>query len=91
MVDTYKYLGYIIQYNLDDSKDIDLRLNKLYAQYYGLKRHFSNVGTNVLFFLVKAFCTPDYGLCLWDWSKVGSKIRYKVIESAYIKNYKTGI
>ena len=34
--ETYKYLGFLFHCNLNDSKDIDLRVNKFYSQYYSM-------------------------------------------------------
>ena len=87
--DSYKYLGYMFQSNLDDTYDIELRMNKFYAQYYSIKRSFNHVGSNALYFLFKSYVQPDYGLALWDWSVLMRKQSFKIFESAYAKILKS--
>ena len=85
IVDSYKYLGFLLKYNLDDSADIEYRVNKFYGKFYSLKRSFKQVGSNVLYFLFNSYCAPDYGIALWDMSKLANKGAFKIFEKAYIK------
>ena len=51
VVDEYNYLGHILQYNLDDTKDIYLKLNNFYSSFNTTCRNFSLVDFNTFLYL----------------------------------------
>ena len=82
VVADYKYLGYYLQNNLTDMKDAEVRLNVFYAKSNWVLRNFSDVNTETLLFLFNAFCSPDYGLCLWDACSIFTRQIFKTFEDA---------
>ena len=83
VVDQYKYLGYILQNNLTDSSDLNLRLKTFYAKFNWLFRNFSKVSLEAFYFLFNAFCIPDYGVALWNIGECLKKQIYKSFEVAF--------
>ena len=83
VVADYKYLGYYLQNNLTDMKDVEVRLNVFHAKSNWVLRNFSDVSTETLLFLFNDFCSPDYGLCLWDAGSIFSTQIFKTFETAY--------
>ena len=79
----YKYLGHILQYNLEDLEDIEFRLNSFYAKFNWLFRSFENVSIEVFYFLFKSFCMPDYGLGLWNIGEILKRHIFKTFEVAF--------
>ena len=83
VVSEYKYLGHHLQSNLSDIKDIEVRLNAFYAKSNWVLRNFNNVNIETLLYLFNAYCTPDYGLSLWDAGSIFCKQIFKTFETAY--------
>ena len=83
VVDSYKYLGHVIQNNLDDIKDVELRLNSFYGSFNCIFRKFSNVNPDTLLFLFKAYCLPNIGLSAWNIRTVESRKMFKTLAIAY--------
>ena len=42
-VDEYVYLGHCLKYNLDDSNDIKIKLNKFYSSFHTVFRNFNEL------------------------------------------------
>lgn len=83
VVSEYKYLGYILQDNLSDVNDVKFRLNSFYAKFNWVFRTFKNVSMEVLYFLFKSFCTPDYGLSMWNTGEIVSRPIFKTFVVAF--------
>ena len=83
VVNEYKYLGNYITTNLDDKRDIELKLNNFYSSFYSIIRNFPNVNLNTFMVLFNSFCVPFYGLALWNNNNLFSKQIFKVFEKAY--------
>ena len=83
VVSQYKYLGHILEDNLQDIKDIELRLNSFYGKFNWVFRNFKNTSLDVLTFLFNAYCTPDYGLPLWYLDELLKKQAFKTFQVAY--------
>lgn len=82
VVKYYNYLGHIIESNLQDNKDVELRLNKFYSSTNSLFRNFKNVNIDTLLYLFNSYCMPVYGLCLWRYETF-RKCIFKTFEVAY--------
>ena len=83
VVTSYKYLGHILQSNLMDTLDMEFRLNSFFAKFNWLFRNFKNISSETLLYLFNAFCTPDYGLSLWNNGQACRKQIFKSFEVAY--------
>ena len=88
VVSQYKYLGHIIQQNLQDIGDAEYRLNGFYAKLHWVLRNFKNTSLDVLLFLFNSYCSPDYGLPLWNLHALASKQIFKTFEVAYNSAFK---
>ena len=64
-VKSFRYLGYQIQHNLDNSLDIDEKRGRFYSQFNQVLRKFHYLDKNVLLFLFQQFCLQIYGAELW--------------------------
>ena len=87
-VTEYKYLGHIIQRNLEDTKDVQSKLNQFYSKFNIVYRKFKNVSVNTLFFLFNSYCLPEYGLALWDITEISKKHVFKVFRTAFHNSMK---
>ena len=65
IVRSFKYLGYIITNDLNDSEDIQRVRNKFYADFNSMIRNFSFADGKVKLFLFKQYCLQMYGCDLW--------------------------
>ena len=83
VVNDYKYLGHLINRQLLDHDDIKYRLNLFYAQFNSVLRNFSNVTGEVLLYLFKCYCLPDYGLSLWNSAVIFSKHIFKTFNVGF--------
>ena len=83
VVSQYKYLGHLLENNLSDKKDINVRLNAFYAKFNWLFRNFNNVSSDVFYFLFRSYCIPDYGLSLWNIEESIKKPIYKSFGVAF--------
>ena len=81
--EVYKYLGFHITYNLNDNIDIEKRLKDFYSKFYSIKSNFSNLNEEIFIFLFKSFCTPNYGLNLWNLNKFQNSKEFKAFKIAY--------
>ena len=88
VVSQYKYLGHIIQQNLQDLGDAEFRLNAFYAKLHWVLRNFKNTSLDVLLFLFYSYCSPDYGLPLWNLHALANKQIFKTFEVAYNSAFK---
>ena len=64
-VNTIKYLGFMLQSDLNDYEDINRVLRKFYIEFNCLLRKFSHSGKEVLLYLFKHYCLQFYGAELW--------------------------
>ena len=64
-VSTFKYLGFIIQYNMKNNEDIDRVRDRFYKEFNCLLRKFHFVDENVMLYLFKQYCLQWYGAELW--------------------------
>ena len=88
IVDEYNYLGHILQYNLDDTKDIYLKLNNFYSSFNNTYRNFSMVDFDTFLYLFNSYCAPIYGLHLWNCTNVFNKSIFKTFNVAYSNSLK---
>ena len=88
VVSHYKYLGHILQANMQDNKDAKHRLNSFYSKFNWVFRNFRNTSLDVLTFLFNAYCTPDYGLPLWCLDGLVNRQDFKTFEVAYSNAFK---
>ena len=83
IVSQYKYLGHVMQENLSDINDVNIRLNSFYGKFNWVLRNFRNVTVEVLYFLFGSFCLPDYGLPLWNLGELNNKLAFKTFTVAF--------
>ena len=88
IVDSYKYLGHVIEENLSDVKDIELRLSKFYATANSILRNFKQTNIDTLLLLFNSYCKPVYGLNLWCNKSSLNSGKFKAFEVAYMKTLK---
>ena len=88
VVSEYKYLGHIILDNLSDVNDVKFRLNSFYGKFNWVYRNFKNTSVDVLYFLFKSFCTPEYGITVWSLGEIASKPYFKTFMVAYSNSLK---
>ena len=81
-VNNYRYLGHVIERNLNDAKDIEYRLNQFYARFNSTYRKFKKVSIETFMYLFNAYCLPDYGLALWN-SEFFNQNIFNVFEIAF--------
>ena len=82
VVDSIKYLGNVISRDLNDTEDINFKLNNFYKNFNSVFRAFNNVSIDTFSFLFNSYCTPRYGTELWP-SNVFRKQIFKTFEIAY--------
>ena len=83
IVSECKYLGHIIQENLSDVKDVNFRLGSFYGKFNWVYRNFKRISSDVVDFLLKSFCTPEYGLTIWNLGEITNKPCFKTFTVAY--------
>ena len=88
VVSSIKYLGNIINFNLDDRFDVELKLNSFYKSFYSILSNFSNVNIETFLFLFNSYCLPNYGLELWYSYGLFMSKYFKTFEIAYCKALK---
>ena len=66
--DTVMHLGHILQYNLSDLPDVNLKLKDMVAKANCLFASFPRVGPSVLTHLFRSYCLSLHGSCLWSLS-----------------------
>ena len=64
-VEEIKYLGFIINYNLNDKSDIIKVRNTFYSQFNLILRKFYNVNIEINLKLFSSYCLQFYGPSLW--------------------------
>ena len=79
----YKYLGHIIQRNLKDDRDVEIRLNQFYSKFNTTYRKFKKVSIETFLYLFNSYCLPEYGLALWNCREIFKRQIFKVFEVAY--------
>ena len=88
VVNDYRYLGHILNFNLNDEADIKLRLNDFYGKFNSVFRNFKYVSVETFMFLFQAYCLPDYGLSLWNAASILNKSIFKTMETAFSNSIK---
>ena len=88
VVESYKYLGHLIQRQLHDIDDIKYRLNIFYGKFNSVYRNFNSVSIETLLFLFNTYCLPDYGLCLWNTDMIFNRQIFKAFETAFSNAFK---
>ena len=86
-VKSFKYLGYIIQDDLNNSPDIDYGLRKFYKEFNMILRKFSFADVRVRLYLFRQCCLQWYGSDLWFCNK-GALSNLKQFGLAYHKAIK---
>ena len=64
-VNSFRYLGFIIQNNMSNSEDIIATRNKFYREFNCLLRKFHFVDKEVFLYLFNAYCLQFYGGVMW--------------------------
>ena len=82
---TFKYLGYNLSYNLCDGNDITVRLKSLYLKFFSIRKTFYNLPEHIMLFLFNSFCSPNYGLNIWNLKNILNKKDLKSFEVGYAK------
>ena len=85
LVQSYKYLGVIINENFTDDKDVERQLRCLYARGNSLIRNLKNCSNDVKALLFKTYCTVLYCSSLWCYFKVSTMSKLRV---AYKQTFK---
>lgn len=62
IVNSYKYLGHIIERNLLDVLDVKLRLRHFYSSFNYVFRNFKNVSIDIVLYVSHSFRLPGYSL-----------------------------
>ena len=86
-VNSFKYLGFIINNNLSNSGDIDRARNKFYKEFNVILRKFSFACSRVKLYLFTQYCLQLYGAELWFNNK-RSAASLKQFEIGYHKAIK---
>ena len=63
-VDSFKYLGFIINSNMSNSYDIDRARNRFYQEYNAMLRKFNFSSVRVQLFLFSQYCLQLHGVDL---------------------------
>ena len=83
IVRNFKYLGNILNYNLDDVLDVQSKLNSFYSSFNAMYRSFNGVNIEILIHLFNSYCVPQYGLQLWTSHNIFHKQYFKCFEIAF--------
>ena len=83
VVDSYKYLGHVIQNQLSDILDVKQLLNDFNGRINNVIRNFKNVSIETLLYLFDVFCLLDYGLSLWDLGTIFNKQIFKIFKTFF--------
>ena len=65
IVNVFKYLGYFIQDDLRNAKDITETMNRFYREFNMILRKFSFADSRVKLYLFKQCCLQFYGCEMW--------------------------
>lgn len=82
IVESCKYLGFVISSVSDDNVDMIRQMGLLYGRANVLIRKFSRCSRNVKLCLFRAHCVQFYGAALWERFNVSVMRRF---EAAYVK------
>ena len=88
VVKEFKYLGNMIYFNLSDESDVKLKLDNFYSSFYSFFRSFNGLDFNSFIHLFTSFCTPDYGIQLWNSPYIFNKNIFRTFEIAYSNSLK---
>ena len=83
IVSSMKYLGNTISNDLLDNEDVELKLHNFYKSFHSIFRSFCNINIETFLYLFNMYCTPSYGIELWNPSIVFKKQIFKTFEIAY--------
>ena len=87
VVNSVKYLGFDLNYNLTSKYDIIRERNRFYNSFNSIFRKFYNIDINSFMVLFKSYCMQFYGSCLWFNNK-HCKIALKQFSVGYHKALK---
>ena len=76
-VDSFKYLGHIINDKLCDDDDLNRQVRNLYVLCNILLRHYNKCSMRVKKMLYKSFCLYLYGASLWKNATCGASNYFK--------------
>ena len=88
VVPRYKYLGFVITENLNDSYDVKDKLNKFYISFNCTYRNFLGVSLPTLKYLFNAYSVPSYGVNLWFSYNLFRNEYFRSFEVAYSNSLK---
>ena len=88
VVKEFKYLGNMIYFNLSEESDVKLKLNNFYSSFYSFFRSFNGLDFNCFIHLFTSFCTPDYGIQLWNSHYIFNKNIFRTFEILYSNSLK---
>ena len=87
IVDSFKYLGFIVNSKMHNTDDIDRARNKFYQEFNVILRKFSFADKRVKLFLFSQYCLQLYGAELWFYNK-NAKSNLKQFSVGYHKAIK---
>ena len=87
IVESFKYLGFIINSKMSNSEDIDRARHRFYQEFNSIVRKFHFADVNVKLFLFSQYCLQLYGAELWFHNK-NSKGSFKHFSVGYHKAIK---
>ena len=88
VVDSFKYLGNFLTYNLDNSLDIEYKMNNFYKSFYSMIRNFNCVNIQTILFIFNSFCLPTYGLALWNEHNLTKRSAFRSFETTFSNSLK---
>ena len=87
VVESFKYLGYVISSTLNNTDDVHRAMTKFYGEFNSILRKFHFADVKVKVFLFKQFCLQFYGPELWFFNK-GASYTLKQFAVGYHKAIK---
>lgn len=88
ILNSFKYLGNILNSKLDDTDDVDYKLQSFYKSFYSILTNFNNANIETFLFIFNSFCMPNYGTELWTSQGIQSKNIFRTFEVAYCRALK---
>ena len=87
IVESFKYLGFIVNSKMSNSDDVDRARNRFYQEFNSIIRKFSFADVKVKLFLFSQYCLQLYGAELWFYNK-NSKRSFRDFSVGYHKAIK---
>ena len=79
----FKYLGHYVECGLKDTTNIKNRLNEFYSKFNSFYRSFDKINIDTLLFLFNSYCSPNFGIELWNSDEIFKNQFFKVFETAF--------